>query len=130
VPEKITTDKSGANTAATRRVKSEACVDSVNASMQIPRQHHRAIKRITRPILGFKSFWRARIIIAGIETMHMSRKGQMDCFDGKKMSAANQFYSLATRSPTRPRNSFRPEAAIATEPEKLMIHAVREFADF
>jgi len=38
----------------------------------------RAIKRITRPMLGFKSFWSARIIIAGIETMHMIRKGQMN----------------------------------------------------
>ena len=25
-------------------------------------------------MLGFKSFWSARIIIAGIETMHMIRK--------------------------------------------------------
>ena len=46
-------------------------------------------------MLGFKSFRCARIIIAGIETMHMIRKGQMDCPAGKTMSAANQFYSLA-----------------------------------
>jgi putative transposase len=58
-------------------------------------QDHRAIKRIARPIRGFKSFWSARIIIAGIESMHMIRKGQMDGTDGKTMSAANQFYSLA-----------------------------------
>ena len=61
----------------------------------IVEQDHRAIKRITRPMLGFKSFWSARIIIAGIETMHMIRKGQMDCPESKTMSAANQFYSLA-----------------------------------
>ena len=30
-------------------------------------------------MLGFKSFWSTRIIIVGIETMHMIRKGQMDC---------------------------------------------------
>ena len=41
------------------------------------------------------TFWSARIIIAGIETMHMIRKGQMDCPAGQTMSAANQFYSLA-----------------------------------
>ena len=29
----------------------------------------RAVKRITGPMLGFKSFWSARILIAGIETM-------------------------------------------------------------
>jgi putative transposase len=46
-------------------------------------------------MLDFKSFWSARIIIAGIETMHMIRKGQMDFPNGKTMSAANQFYSLA-----------------------------------
>jgi len=33
--------------------------------------------------------------IAGIETMHMIRKGQMDCPAGQTMSAAQQFYSLA-----------------------------------
>ena len=46
-------------------------------------------------MLGFKSFWGARIIIAGIETMHMIRKGQMDCPAGPTMPAAQQFYSLA-----------------------------------
>ena len=46
-------------------------------------------------MLGFKSFWSARIIIAGIETMHMIKKGQMNCPDGQTMSTANQFYGLA-----------------------------------
>jgi len=55
----------------------------------------RAIKRITRPMLGFKSFWSARIIIAGIETIHMIRKGLLDCPAGSTLSAADQFYSLA-----------------------------------
>lgn len=46
-------------------------------------------------MLGFKSFWSARIIIAGIETMHMIRKEQMDCPAGSTVSAAIQFHSLA-----------------------------------
>jgi transposase-like protein len=46
-------------------------------------------------MLGFKSFWSARIIIAGIETMHMMRKGQMNCLEGSAMSVARQFYRLA-----------------------------------
>ena len=46
-------------------------------------------------MLGFKTFRCARIIIAGIETMHMIRKGQMDCPGGQTMSAAQQFYSMA-----------------------------------
>ena len=41
-------------------------------------QDHRAIKRIVRPMLGFKSFHCARAILAGIETMHMNKKGQLD----------------------------------------------------
>ena len=35
------------------------------------------------------------MIIAGIETMHMIGKGQMDCPAGKPMFTAQQFYSLA-----------------------------------
>ena len=81
-------------------------------------QDHRAIKRITRVMLGFKSFWSARITIAGIETMHMIKKGQMACPGGQTMSAANQFYSLGPRSPAQSSNSFRSEPTNATEPEK------------
>ena len=46
-------------------------------------------------MMGFKSFWRAQKLIAGIETMHMVKKGQLHCPDGQAMSAADQFYSLA-----------------------------------
>ncbi len=46
-------------------------------------------------MLGFKSFWSAAKIIAGIETMHMIRKGQLACPEGQVISAAEQFYSLA-----------------------------------
>ena len=35
---------------------------------------HRAVKRIVRPMLGFKNFRCARVVIAGIETMHMIKK--------------------------------------------------------
>ncbi len=99
VPEKVTIDKSGANTAAIESVKADACIDILMRQNKylnnIVEQDHRAIKRITRPMMGFKSFWSARIIIAGIETMHMIKKGQMNCPAGQTMSAANQFYSLA-----------------------------------
>src|ERR1700704_230919 len=57
-------------------------------------QDHRAIKRITRPVLGFKDFRCARIILSGIEVMHMIRKGQMKTEDGTHPSAAEQFYSM------------------------------------
>lgn len=58
-------------------------------------QDHRAIKRIIRPMLGFKSFRSATRILAGVETMHMLKKGQLDGTDRQLASAANQFYSLA-----------------------------------
>ena len=75
VPEKITIDKSGANTAAIESVKADACVDiriRQNKYLNnIVEQDHRAVKRVTQPMLGFKSFWSARIVIADIETMHI-----------------------------------------------------------
>ena len=43
----------------------------------IVQDYHRAVKRITRPKLGFKTFRCARILLAGIEVMHMIRKGQL-----------------------------------------------------
>jgi transposase-like protein len=99
LPEKITIDKSGANTAAIESVKADACFDILMRQHKylnnIVEQDHRAIKRMTRPMLGFKSFWSARILIAGIETMHMIRKGQLNCPAGSTASAADQFYGLA-----------------------------------
>ena len=61
----------------------------------IVEQDHRAIKRIVRPMLGFKSMRCARILLAGIETMHMIRKGQLGCPNGRTAPAAKQFYALA-----------------------------------
>jgi hypothetical protein len=44
---------------------------------------------------GFKKFRCASILIAAIETMHMIKKGQLNCPEGQVSSAAEQFYSLA-----------------------------------
>jgi transposase-like protein len=41
-------------------------------------QDHRAVKRITRPMLGLKSFASAQPTLVGIELMHMIRKGQLE----------------------------------------------------
>jgi hypothetical protein len=35
------------------------------------------VKRVTRPMLGFKSFESAQPTLTGIELMHMLRKGQL-----------------------------------------------------
>ena len=61
----------------------------------IVEQDHRAIKRITRPMLGFKSFRAAKNVLAGIELMHMIRKGQLMVDGVEAMSFADQFYALA-----------------------------------
>jgi putative transposase len=37
----------------------------------------------------------AKILLAGIETMRMIRKGRLDSTKGQVASTANQFYSLA-----------------------------------
>ena len=58
-------------------------------------QDHRAIKRVIRPMHGFKSFRCARIILSDIEIMHMIKKGQMKHACKTKPSAC-QFYSLVT----------------------------------
>lgn len=99
VPEKITIDKSGANTAAIQSVNDDSGADielrQCKYLNNIVEQDHRAIKRIVRPMLGFKSFRCARILIAGIETAHMIKKGQLDCPEDPASSAASKFYSLA-----------------------------------
>lgn len=71
-PEKITIDKNGANTAAIRSVNADACLDIELRQSKylnnLVEQNHRAVKRITDPILGFKSLLSAQKLIAGIET--------------------------------------------------------------
>jgi len=99
VPEKITIDKSGSNTAAITSMQADSGLPIQMRQSKylnnLVEQDHRAVKRITRPMLGFKSFRCARILIAGIETMHMIRKGQRGALKDLASSAANQFYSLA-----------------------------------
>jgi hypothetical protein len=46
-------------------------------------------------MMGFKSFWSAQKLNAGIDTMHMVKKGQLRCPGSKPMSTADLFYSLA-----------------------------------
>ncbi|SCZ86513.1 Integrase (fragment) [Nitrosomonas mobilis] len=52
------------------------------------------MKRITKLLLGFKSFQSAKNILAGIELMHMIRTGQSIMGGADKMSFSEQFYAL------------------------------------
>jgi putative transposase len=58
-------------------------------------QDHRAIKRRIRPMLGFKSTASARVILSGIEMVHMMRKGQAKYACRSQLSLAEQFNILA-----------------------------------
>ena len=99
IPEKITIDKSGANTAAIvgLRGDSGAKIELRQSKYlnNLIEQDHRAVKRIVRPMLGFKNFRCARAVIAGIETMHMIKKGQLAAIKDRASSAADKLYSLA-----------------------------------
>ena len=81
-------DKSGANKAAMDEINGRGdapiIVRQVKCLNNILEQDHQAIKRITRPMLNFKSFRSAKSVLAGIELMHMIRKGQFmikDCIE-------------------------------------------------
>jgi transposase-like protein len=95
-PEKITIDKSAANTAAIESYSTDhnAGIEIrwVKYLNNIVEQDHRALKRQVRPMLGFKSFLSAATP-AGIELMHVIRKGQLRTTG--KLRSAHQFYSLA-----------------------------------
>jgi putative transposase len=99
LPEKITIDKSGANTAAiTRYNKTHKTAIIIRHSKylnNIVEQDHRAVKRRTRPMLGFKSFWAARCTITGMEVMPAIRKGQLTSTGNALQTPAEQFYALA-----------------------------------
>ena len=96
-PAKITIDQSGANSAAIEDYNkvhnAEVETRQVKYLNNIVEQDHRAIKRQVRPMMGFKSFWSAAATLAGIELMHMIRKGQMKPTD--RLRPAQQFYALA-----------------------------------
>lgn len=98
VQEKITIDKSGANIAAIKSVNDDACRDIELRQSKylnnIVERYHRAVKRVTGPMLGFKSFWGARILTGGIETVYVINNGQMSCSARPTVSVADQFCSL------------------------------------
>jgi putative transposase len=100
VPETITIDGSDANAAAIKSYNQEhgttIAIRQVKYLNNVVEQDHRAVKRITRPMLGFKSFEAAQCTLAGVELMHMIKKRQMVVEAGDEgLTAAELFYSLA-----------------------------------
>ena len=99
IPEKITIDQSGSNTAAIKRYnrthKTGIIIRQCKYLNNIVEQDHRAVKRKVRPMLGFKSFWAARCTLAGIEVLHALRKGQLETTGTVSQTPVEQFYALA-----------------------------------
>jgi len=102
-PHTVTIDKSGANNAALEQLNelflmNRLCFLFMNIRQikylnNLVEQDHRHVKRIIKPILGFKSFASAKATIAGIELHHMLKKGQM--IGGANIPIWKQFYALA-----------------------------------
>ena len=102
VPETITSDKSGADKAAIEGMRADS---GANIGLRwskylddIVEQYHQAIKKIAQPMMGFKSFRCASILLAGIETMHRIRNEQLDRPEAHASTAASQFHLLAVQA--------------------------------
>ena len=99
-PNKVVIDKSGANEAGLHNVNILLMLCGIITWIEILQvkylnnrieQDHRFIKKITKPMMGFKEFHCAHATLTGIETVHMIRKGQ---FNSSK-SFYEQFADLA-----------------------------------
>jgi putative transposase len=100
VPETITIDGSKATAAAIRGYNAAygtmITIRQVQYLNKVVEQGHRAVKRVTRPTMGFKSCAAAQETLAGVELMSMLKKGQMVVEEGTEgLTPAEQFYSLA-----------------------------------
>ena len=99
-PINVNIDKSGSNTSALNSINKPLSVEDqieirqnkyLNNTIE---GDHRFIKKPTRPMLGFKSFKSAAKTIAGIELLHMIKKGQLNDNDNYN-SDFDKFLSLA-----------------------------------
>jgi transposase-like protein len=98
LPKKITIDGSAANKAAISAFNKELKdsgqeekkieIRQIKYLNNIVEQDHRGIKRITKPMLGFKSFHPAQKVLRGIEIVRMIKKKQI------KYSHSIPFYTF------------------------------------
>jgi putative transposase len=100
-PKKVVMDKSGANYVGLENINFLLLLAGIISFVEILQikylnnlieQDHRFIKKITKPMMGFKAFHSAKATIAGIETAHMIRKGQLS---EENIPAYKQFMALA-----------------------------------
>ncbi len=100
VPETIPIDGSAAHEAAITSYNEEhgtaIAIRKIKYLNNIVEQDHRAVKRVTRPMLGFKSCEAAHDTLVGIELIHMIKKRQLVVEEGNEgLTVAELFYSLA-----------------------------------
>ena len=99
LPEKITIDQRGSNTAAINHYneiyKTAIAIRQCKYLNNIVEPAHRGVQRVTRPMVGCKSFEAAQSTFTGIALMHMLRQGQRTEGSEQGRSAAEQFYALA-----------------------------------
>lgn len=106
LPDKVTMDKNGANKAGIETINLQLAllfmlggiflqtiVRQIKYLNNIVEQDHRFIKKITKPMKGFKAFHSADATLAGIELHHMLRKGQHN--QSANQTIFEQFYGLA-----------------------------------
>jgi transposase-like protein len=100
VPEKITIAGSEANEAAIKSYNQEHGtsieIRQIKYLNNIIEQDHRGVKRVTRPMLGFKSFEAAQSTLVGLELMQMLRKARLVDGVEKGLTPAEQIYTLAS----------------------------------
>lgn len=102
----VTIDKSGANNAGLKAVNLylamlfifsgiyyQIKIRQVKYLNNIVESDHRFIKKITKPMMGFKAFLSASATLSGIELHHMLRKNQHQ--DSANISIFEQFSQLA-----------------------------------
>ena len=93
-PTVINIDKSSSNTAALVEINNELPKSKRIKIQQnkhfnnIVEQGHRFIKRITMPMLGFKSIHSAGASLSEIELYHMLRKGQHEVLQTSQFSSS------------------------------------------
>ena len=106
LPAVVTIDKSGSNTAALNAINLQLIIfyllgctwmqihiRQIKYLNNIIEQDHRGIKRIIKPMLGFKAIHSAQATLAGIELHRMLKKDQH--IDTENASVFEQFYALA-----------------------------------
>ena len=106
LPETITMDGSAANEAVINRSHeahgTPISIRQVQDFNTIVEQAHRAVKRVTRLMVGVKAFEAAQDTLGGSERMHMIKKTQRLGGTGDAgLTAAEQGDALAAASPHR-----------------------------